>query len=120
MDSAAFSAHVALARRPVPLYSGDCLGCGECCSRFLPLSRNDEERIARYVESNGVAKRPPRCELDLMCPYLAADRTCSVYEARPDVCRAYRCDRHAAGDYGGMAAVMIFGPYELRDMREVG
>lgn len=27
------------------LYTGDCRGCGECCSRFLPVSPFDRVRL---------------------------------------------------------------------------
>lgn len=73
------------------LYSGDCRGCGECCSRFLPVS-----------------------PFDLLCPYLTDGRECAVYAARPEICRAYRCDRHKRGELG-----MFFGAEcaEVTDMR---
>ena len=30
------------------LYTGDCRGCGECCSRFLPVSPFDRVRLEVY------------------------------------------------------------------------
>lgn len=118
MDVTALAAHAATAAPPVPLFNGDCRGCGECCSRFLPLSKRDLGRLARYVADNGIEMHHERGEVDLMCPYLGDDRECSVYDARPDICRAYRCDQHAVGDFKGMA-IMVSGPYELCDMREL-
>lgn len=118
MDATALAAHAALSSDPVPLFDGDCRGCGECCSRFLPLSGLDRGRLAGYVARNGVEMHAERGEIDLLCPYLGDDRECSVYPARPDICRAYRCDQHAARDFGGMA-IMVSGPYELCDMREL-
>lgn len=76
------------------LYTGDCRGCGECCSRFLPVSPFDRVRLEAYVRRNGIEPAEPRAECDLLCPYLTDGRECAVYAARPEICRAYRCDRH--------------------------
>lgn len=82
------------------LYSGDCRGCGECCSRFLPVSPFDRVRLEVYVRRNGIEPAEPRAEYDLLCPYLTDGRECAVYAARPEICRAYRCDRHKRGELG--------------------
>ena len=100
------------------LYNGDCRGCGECCSRFLPVSQRDLERLRRHVCAHGIETVPERAEIDLLCPFLSDGRICAVYEARPDICRAYRCDRHAFEGAASVGRVMIFGPYEIRDLRE--
>ena len=79
------------------LYTGDCRGCGQCCSRFLPMTVADEVRLRAYVEGNGIEIRTPDPDvLDLTCPLLV-DGECAAYEARPEICRAYRCDRHLRG-----------------------
>lgn len=78
---------------------GDCRGCGECCSRFLPMSRMDERRLVEYVERHGVVPRPePEGALDLTCPLLSDDHECMAYDARPDMCRVYRCDLDLRGE----------------------
>lgn len=82
------------------LYTGDCRGCGECCSRFLPVSPFDRVRLEVYVRRNGIEPAEPRAEYDLLCPYLTDGRECAVYAARPEICRAYRCDRHKRGELG--------------------
>ena len=96
------------------LYTGDCRGCGEYCSRFLPVSPFDRVRLETYVRRNGIEPAEPRAEYDLLCPYLTDGRECAVYAARPEVCRAYRCDRHKRGELG-----MFFGAEcaEVTDMR---
>ena len=96
------------------LYAGDCRGCGECCSRFLPTSPFDRARLGAYVRRRGIEPAEPRAEYDLLCPYLTDGRECAVYAARPEICRAYRCDRHKRGELG-----MFFGAgrAEVTDMR---
>lgn len=88
-------------------YTGDCRGCGECCSRFLPVSPFDRVRLEVYVRRNGIEPAEPRAEYDLLCPYLTDGRECAVYAARPEICCAYRCDRH-----------MTFTSEERREMAE--
>lgn len=70
--AAARAAHAALcATRGVrDLYEGDCRGCGECCSRFVPVSVFDLRRLKPYVLEHGIKPHEPRGEVDLMCPWL--------------------------------------------------
>lgn len=82
---------------------GNCMGCGECCGRFLPLTVLDIARLKSYVERNGIeVSREAWIDgdgltLNFNCPFLDEDRECMVYEARPEMCRAYRCDMHRKG-----------------------
>lgn len=78
------------------LYKGDCRGCGQCCSRFLPLTIQEEFVIGGYVKKHGIAPRPMQAEYDLMCPFLTDEKECAIYEVRPEICRLYRCDLHKA------------------------
>lgn len=99
---------------------GDCRGCGECCSRILPMSTFDLNRLAAYVREHGIEQRSPRGragDIDLTCPYLDDGRECMVYDARPEICRIYRCDRHLAGE---MDAPAFMGSMQLADLRELG
>ncbi len=101
------------------LYTGDCRGCGECCSRFLPLSEHDIQAVKEYVAAHDIEQIPERSDIDLFCPYLTDDRECLIYEARPDVCRAYRCDLHTRGELNPIVSLVCrHHPYTERDMRE--
>lgn len=96
---------------------GECRGCGECCSRFLPLSRFDVRRLRDYVKRNDIEPRPDSLgELDLMCPLLSDAHECMAYDARPEICRAYRCDLHARGE---LRPPSFFAHAEIMDMRLV-
>lgn len=97
------------------LYKGDCKGCGECCSRFIPVSGFDLSRLRSYVEENGVELEPERGDIDLLCPFLGSDRECKVYPARPEICRVYRCDEHKAGK---LRVPFMAWAMETTDMRE--
>ena len=96
---------------------GGCEGCGECCGRVLPLSAFDVARLKSYVERNGIEPTPDAwidgdgLTVNMMCPFLDEGRMCMVYEARPEICRVYRCDLHKAG--------IVKAPYCIGAMRDV-
>lgn len=98
-------------------YRGDCRGCGECCSRFLPLSNHDIKRIKDFAAEHDIEQAPERAEIDLLCPYLTDERMCAIYDARPDICRIYRCDLHKAGVFHA-GVIMPHHPYLVQDLRE--
>lgn len=99
VDAIAKAAHDLLAKseKVEDLYTGDCRGCGECCSRFLPITPDDEVRLLWHLAANPVEVPAPMGEIDLVCPLLSESRECLAYEARPAICRTYRCDLHANG-----------------------
>lgn len=117
-EAAALQARLMVEQEATDLYTGDCRGCGECCSRFLPMSLLDRARLRAYVRRHGVAARAPRARLDLTCPYLTDGRECSVYEARPEVCRAYRCDLHVRGELDGFTGADRAVPVDMREFAE--
>lgn len=96
---------------------GCCDGCGECCGRVLPLSAFDIARLKAYVERNRIETSPDAwidgdgLTVNMMCPFLDEERMCKVYEARPEICRVYRCDLHKAG--------IVESPYCIGAMRDV-
>lgn len=120
-DSLAAAAQQALCRTETvtDLYTerGDCKGCGQCCSRFIPMSVYDAARLVRYVEDHGIEQRAPRGgehDIDLTCPYLDDDLERMVYEARPEICRIYRCDQHAHRD---LKPLLFMDTMSLVDLR---
>lgn len=80
---------------------GKCIGCGECCGSLLPLSEREVQAIKRYIKKRGI--KPKRHFLigenigfDFTCPFLDTLKEkdkCLIYEARPDICRAFQCNR---------------------------
>ena len=84
-------------------WRGSCDGCGECCGRFLPLTEGDIARLESYVRKKRIKPTPRSFEsggetfVSFNCSFLGYDKMCMVYEARPAICRVYRCDQHKAG-----------------------
>ena len=74
-----------------------CIGCGGCCGHYLPLTDAEIERICAYADEHGI--RPRWTGID--CPWLADNKTCAIYEARPSICAAYHCRRSKAEPIAG-------------------
>lgn len=102
-SEAALVLHQALSKTQTvkDLYTpkGDCKGCGECCARFLPMSQFDLQRLYVYVQKHHIKPHERTAgAIDLTCPYLTDTKECTVYHARPEVCRTYRCDKQVCGE----------------------
>lgn len=75
---------------------GECSRCGACCSSMLPTTQAERKTLARYARKHGIAPEIPEGDdiIYMQCPLLdQASNTCLAYQARPAICRAYRCDR---------------------------
>lgn len=102
-SEAAAICHVMLSKTQTvkDLYTpkGNCKGCGECCSRFLPMSEFDLQRLYVYVQKHHIKPHKHTAgAIDLTCPCLTDAKECAVYRARPEVCRTYRCDKQVRGE----------------------
>lgn len=77
--------------------SGNCSGCGECCSDVLPLSEKEINRIREYIQRKHIkAYRNAAAVVtaDLTCPFRDAEaRICRIYDVRPEICRAFICNQ---------------------------
>lgn len=77
--------------------NGKCIKCGECCGIVLPLDQEDANKIQDYVIENKIfPQRHIRVMTNkLQCPYYTGDKNkgCSIYEARPKICRYYQCNK---------------------------
>ena len=78
--------------------SGKCSGCGECCSNFLPLTKNEIKRIKKYVKEHNIQEQrraAPTADatIDLTCPFRDdLNRKCLIYEVRPSICQMFQCN----------------------------
>jgi Fe-S-cluster containining protein len=84
----------------------NCLKCPSLCCKMaghVQVSRQDIRRLAKHlgltvrqfedehiVEVTRKGQKRIKSGYDV-CQFLAADRTCTVYEARPADCRGYVC-----------------------------
>lgn len=84
--------------------NGECSNCGECCSNLLPMSRREVDAIRRYVKRRGIREQKhfvptARPMYDMICPFRDnANRRCTIYEARPHICRVWSCRKAVNGE----------------------
>ncbi|MBP9152116.1 MAG: YkgJ family cysteine cluster protein [Flavobacteriales bacterium] len=77
----------------------DCLQCANCCTTTGPLlTDTDIKRVAKHLRMKDAefAAQYVRVDEDgdqvfktMPCPFLGADKYCSIYEHRPKACRDY-------------------------------
>ena len=80
-------------------HGGECSGCGNCCSNFLPLMDSEISRIRRYVKKHNIKPHrivAPTAEflIDATCPFLdktKSDNKCKIYHIRPYICKCFCC-----------------------------
>lgn len=76
--------------------NGECSGCGQCCGDILNLSKEEILRIDRYLKRHKVDPTPmiKLVSYDNTCPFRDnKNKKCKIYEARPEICRVFKCDK---------------------------
>lgn len=68
-----------------------CRKCGECCSNFLPLRKEEIKAMKRLAKKEN--KHPLIKDWYLRCPFLNNNNRCDIYENRPIICREFSCYR---------------------------
>lgn len=80
---------------------GKCIGCGNCCSRFLPVTQKELNQIHRYIEKHHIKRQQRGINvladkyIDLSCPFMneaSANKKCTIYDVRPLICRDFICE----------------------------
>lgn len=86
-----------------------CVKCGSCCkmtTEYIRCSPVGLEWYKTVVEQNDLIRlvafneKEEKVKIRFTCPKLVVDQqqktfTCSIYQDRPQVCRAYNCFRTA-------------------------
>jgi Fe-S-cluster containining protein len=78
----------------------DCTRCANCCKTMsVRLNRDEIERIAGHLgmspadfTAKYLTPAEEENEFEIVarpCPFLGTDDRCTIYEVRPDCCRAY-------------------------------
>ena len=98
---------------------GECIGCGECCSNFLPLNSKDIKNISRYIEKKHIKEQKhfPFAEgtYDATCPFRSdEEKKCLVYQVRPAICKSFKCDLPKQE-----VKCELKGDFKLYNMREL-
>lgn len=78
-----------------------CSKCGECCTPFLPMTKNEVKMVRDYLKNHSKIKEKAlenpifkdgkiiiRC-----CFYDANKKECMIYPVRPLICQMYKCNQ---------------------------
>lgn len=77
-----------------------CSECGNCCSRFLPLSNYEINTIKAYIKRNNIKQQTHSVNVmakqywDFTCPFLddtKQNHKCTIYAVRPQICKSFTC-----------------------------
>ena len=83
---------------------GKCIQCGMCCGNYLPIGDEDIRRIRHYIQLNNIkpcvhiipTAKPAE---DMTCPFRDNERKiCTIYPARPEICKDYICSLPSSGE----------------------
>lgn len=75
-----------------------CSRCGDCCGLFIPFTEKELTVIKNYVKEHNIKpvdrinKVTGQFEAHC-CFYDSVNKKCTIYEARPFVCKDFKCDR---------------------------
>lgn len=87
--------------------NGKCTSCGACCTALLPVTRKEWRDIKRYIKKHNIkpcdhvtgtpfASKP---NVDITCPFRDnVNRICTIYELRPAICKAFKCDKSSKNE----------------------
>ena len=81
--------------------NGNCSRCGDCCTPFLPMSKNEVKKIRDYLKRNrdilnrAYNNSPVKDgNLYIRCCFYDPDKKeCMIYPVRPTICRLYKCNQ---------------------------
>ena len=75
--------------------NGSCTKCGQCCNGWNPITLGEYFTIKEYIKENNIkaiVRLPDEGNnIYLTCPFNTG-HGCSIYDVRPDVCRAFSCN----------------------------
>ena len=81
--------------------NGNCIECGNCCSRYLVMTQKEINTISKYIEKKKIKRQIHSVNVlsgkvfDFLCPFLddtKSNHKCTIYEVRPQICRDFKCD----------------------------
>lgn len=82
-------------------HNGQCSRCGQCCGSLLPVTDAEMQTLREHIRRNGITPSVPNKDtfVTLQCPLLqpatavSPHAVCKAYNARPAICRVFRCDQ---------------------------
>lgn len=83
--------------------NGKCNGCVECCTIFLPVSKQELKFLKskyKLIKENieKIKRNAEKGTLDFRCPFISEKGGCLVYNDRPYICKGFHCDENFRAD----------------------
>ena len=74
--------------------NGVCSCCGNCCSNWLPLSKQEKNYLSKLIKDKHLKPTVKKLSVNWydICPFLDDKNKCSIYEQRPQICKNFKCD----------------------------
>lgn len=93
-----------------------CLGCGKCCSNYLPLTDKEFHKLKDIIKEKKLKPTKHLVDKDYysICPFLDLNRQCIIYDLRPSICSSYTCDKFHNKDFSGLNTKEKYTLYNLR------
>lgn len=80
--------------------NNNCSKCGSCCTPFLPMSKSEVNKIFQWLKKHpdiikeAYNNSPIKDNIiNIKCCFYK-DNKCLIYEVRPWICRAYKCNQN--------------------------
>jgi len=71
---------------------GNCSNCGECCSDFLHLDKDEIKKIDDYLKKHKLIQNNKGAN-NFICPFRNnVLKKCDIYEVRPYICQLFKCN----------------------------
>ena len=83
--------------------NGKCNGCVECCTIFLPVSKQELKFLKskyKLIKENieKIKRNAEKGTLDFRCPFISEKGGCLVYNDRPYICKSFHCNENFRAD----------------------
>lgn len=75
---------------------GNCSKCGNCCAAMIPLTKEEEKIIRKYIQENKIEPEYFQDDKSMnlqCCFYDRVNKRCKIYEVRPSICKSFKCNR---------------------------
>ena len=75
---------------------GNCSRCGNCCTISIPITKEEESTIRKYIKKNNI--KPVNLFENgnfyaYCCFYDRKNHKCNIYDVRPSICKSFKCNR---------------------------
>ncbi len=94
-----------------------CKCCGNCCSNYLPLRKEEIEIMRKLAKKEN--KHPLIQDWYSICPFLNNGNKCDIYKNRPIICKEFTCYKFEKNIYSKeIFKTILENDFKLIDIRK--